>query len=96
MKREKLLTKKERKAAQGGPRPAQAGHDHTHHIHCVACGRHIEPDELQSVVGATAVVLRCQHGSQFAACAECEGRAQALLDEHDRTGRGVAAAPAWH
>jgi hypothetical protein len=96
MKREKRLTKRERKAlapsrpgAAPGARAAEP-----QHIHCVACGRHIEPEELRAA--GTAKLLRCQHGSTFAACIECEAQAVARLAEHDRTGRPVEAASAWH
>lgn len=98
MKREKTLTKKERKALQGkGPSGARgAGGGQQQHIHCVACGRHIEPTELTGAADATAVVVTCQHGSQFAACLGCQVPAQKILDEHDRTGQPVKAAAAWH
>jgi hypothetical protein len=89
MKRQKTLTKRERKALK--PRPAQA-HNHQH-IHCVACGRHIDPEEMRDD-GARFVA--CKHGSQFASCAEHIAETQALLDEHDRTGQPVKTAGAWH
>jgi hypothetical protein len=92
MKRKPQLTKKERKAL-AGPRPAQAG---THqHIHCVACGVHLDPGEFEGASPAAAWV-RCAHGSTFASCAGCTSRAQQLLDEHDRTGQPVKTASAWH
>lgn len=95
MKREKRLTKRERKALQG-PRPgAAAAHQHDHHIHCVACGRHLDEGEFHAVP-ASAKFLRCAHGSQFAACAEHEAQAKLLLDTHDRTGQPVQSASAWH
>ena len=95
MKRAKLLTKKERRALVApGARAAKAGSGQ--HIHCVACGRHIDPEELQAVVNQTATILTCQHGSRFASCVECAPRSQELLDEHDRTNRPVATAAAWH
>lgn len=90
MKRQKKLTKRERKADKT---PAAAGHDHQH-IHCVACGRHIDEHELET--NGTATVVTCAHGSSFAACVACEKKAQALLDEHDRTGKPVKAAAAFH
>ena len=91
MKREKRLTKRERKAAGG-----EAGHQHEHgHIHCIACGRHIEPSEF-SDSPPTARILACQHGSKFPSCADCVERGQAILDEHDRTNKPVKAAEAWH
>ena len=91
MKREKRLTKRERKALTSASGGAQGSAPR--HIHCVACGRHIEPSELRM---GTAKLLKCQHGSQFSACRDCERQAIALLDEHDRSGRPVAAASAWH
>jgi hypothetical protein len=91
MRREKRLTKRERKAQ------APAG-EHAHdaqHIHCVACGRHIDPDEFGKSP-PNALFIRCQHGSRFAACSGCQARATELLAEHDRSGKPVAAAAAWH
>lgn len=92
-KREPRLTKRERKAQQppaGGP---GHGHDHDQHIHCIACGRHLDQVEFQR---GSALVVRCQHGSQFPSCAACEITSQRLLDEHDRTGKPVQTAAAWH
>lgn len=91
MKREKTLTKKEKKALKG-PRPEQHDHDHQH-IHCVACGRHLDPSEFRS---AAATWLTCKHGSRFASCADCANKGRQLLEAHDRSGRPVEAASAWH
>lgn len=93
MKREKQLTKRERKALKE-PRPGAAQHQHQH-IHCVACGRHLDAHEF-SGASPTALWLRCQHGSQFASCTECRRQSQELLDTHDRTGQAVQSAAAWH
>ncbi len=93
MKREKQLTKRERKALKPGA-PAKA---HTHeqkHIHCVSCGMHIDPERFDAP--ETATYVRCQHGSQWASCTACVPRAKELLAEHDRTGKPVQAAGAWH
>jgi len=91
MKRQKRLTRRERKAAAGN---AAAAHSHAH-IHCVACGRHIDPDEFtRSPISAR--YLRCQHGSRYASCSPCVARAMELLREHDRTGAPVRVAQAWH
>lgn len=90
MKREKRLTKREKKAL--APARPQAA-PNLQHIHCIACGRHIEPDEFQT---SHALMLRCQHGSTFPACAECKEKGTALLAEHDRTGTPVRTAGAWH
>ncbi|MDB4977755.1 MAG: hypothetical protein JWN48_6096 [Myxococcaceae bacterium] len=102
MKREKRTTKKERKAAAGGvvarpaargAAPAQRAHDHTH-IHCVACGKHLDPSSFGEPGGPA--FYRCQHGSDFAHCAEHEVLAKQLVDEHDRTGKPVKSVAAWH
>lgn len=92
MKREKRLTKRERKAL-APQRPAPAHNHHHQHIHCVACGRHIEPEEFDS---SHALWLTCNHGSQFPACVECKDKGVALLAEHDRSGNPVRTANAWH
>ncbi len=91
MKREKQLTKRERKALKPG-RPAPAAQDQ--HIHCVACGAHL--DAAQFAPPASAQYVRCKHGSQWASCTACVPRSRALLEEHDRTGQPVQAAGAWH
>lgn len=89
------LTKRERKALSGNPGGGGGGHDHAHHIHCVACGVHLDPSQF-SATPSTARWVTCQHGSRFAACEGCVTEAKRLLDEHDRTGRPVDAAPAFH
>jgi len=92
MKRAKQLTKRERKALA----PArQAAAPSAQHIHCIACGRHIDPTEFDAGA-ASATMLRCDHGSRFPACVTCEAPAKALLAEHDRSGKNVQAASAWH
>jgi len=91
MKRQKRLTKRERKEQSGG-----GGHRHDHgHIHCIACGRHIDPEEFSSAPPG-AMVITCEHKSQFPACTGCEVTARYLVAEHDRTGKSVNAAPAYH
>jgi hypothetical protein len=92
MKREKRLTKREKKEATGG---GAAGHQHQGHIHCIACGRHIEPGEF-SLAPPSAVVITCEHKSQFPSCANCEVTARYLVAEHDRTGKPVNTAAAYH
>jgi methionyl-tRNA synthetase len=92
MKRQKTLTKRERKAItgtrpSGTPREAQ-------HIHCVACGRHIDAAEFNQPASATRVL--CEHKSQFASCLGCVSKTKELLAEHDRTGQPVKTAAAWH
>jgi hypothetical protein len=94
VKREKRLTKREQKALRG-PRPGAATHQHEEHIHCIACGRHIEPAEFTAKPPA-AVRLRCQHGGNWPACDGCAARAREMLALHDRTGQPVERAQAWH
>jgi hypothetical protein len=89
MKREKRLTKREKKEQSGG------GHNHAQHIHCIACGRHIDPSEF-SLSPPSALVITCEHKSQFPACANCEVTARYLVGEHDRTGKPVNSAAAYH
>lgn len=96
-----MLTKREKKSLEP-PRPprarpaAGAAGDHGHqHIHCVACGRHIDAAELAGDE-PKATILVCQHGSQFASCVGCVEGSQSLLDEHDRLNQPVKAASAWH
>ena len=89
MKRQKRLTKREKKATEGG-------HQHQHqHIHCISCGRHLDPEEF-SASPATAKIIACQHGSKFPVCADCVEPGVKLLAEHDRTGQPVKTADAWH
>jgi hypothetical protein len=90
-KTKKRLTKRERKALLGkGP----SGHEGKH-IHCVACGRHLDSPEF-TANPSTARWLVCQHKSKFASCVGCVSASQARLDEHDRLGRPVKMAPAYH
>jgi hypothetical protein len=96
MKREKRLTKKERKA--DGPLVARATsaaqHQHERsHIHCIACGKHLDPDAFGP---GGADFYRCQHGGDFPHCAGCVEQARELVDEHDRTGKPVESAAIWH
>ena len=101
MKREPRITKRDRKAA-APPRPApppraapkSEPRTEPQHIHCVACGRHLDPVHFQKP--QTAVVLKCLHDSAFAACTKCVTKAQAMLDEHDQTNTPVQPAKAWH
>jgi hypothetical protein len=92
MKRKPQLTKKERKA-MAGPRPAQSGN--AQHIHCIACGVHLDPREFEPP-RSSATIVRCQHGSSFPSCTGCVTIAQQLLDDHDRTNQPVKTAAAWH
>ena len=92
MKREKQLTKRERKAANGAGPSGKS--NEAQHIHCVACGRHLDPAEFNAP--ATAVGVFCQHKSRFASCVACVDRTKELLAEHDRTGQAVKMAAAWH
>jgi len=87
----KRLTKRERKALEGrGPSGHEGGH-----IHCVACGRHIDPPEFVARP-STARWLRCDHGTRYASCAGCVSEAQQRLAEHDRSGKPVQVAAAYH
>jgi hypothetical protein len=87
-KKQKRLTKKERKAQQGSA-------EDTRHIHCIACGRHLHSHEF-SKSPITARYLSCLHGTKYAVCAKCVPAGQRLLEEHDRTGGPVRTAAAWH
>jgi hypothetical protein len=92
MKREKKLTKRERKAAEGkSPSRAAQG---AQHIHCIACGRHLDLHEFDDPPKATMIV--CKHGSSFPSCVDCESLSRKLVAEHDETGGNVKSAPAWH
>jgi hypothetical protein len=95
MKRKPKLTKREKKALAPA-RPAQAPkHDHAHgHIHCVACGKHLEESDFEAP--ATATIITCQHGSNFPSCVKCMSQSMALIAEHDRTNQPVKTAGAWH
>jgi hypothetical protein len=91
MKRPKQLTKRERKALQPTrPQPAAQGQ----HIHCVSCGVHLHAEQFDPP--ATATYVRCAHGSTWPACMEHVPQAREILAEHDRTGRPVQPAAAWH
>lgn len=114
MDREKRLTKRERKTIFGkgpsGTAPARAS-DPTatagapqagSHIHCVACGKHLDTvGEIRARAAAGInsdlwATVSCLHGSQFYACFNCVPQAKTLLDEHDRTGKQVKMASPWH
>ena len=90
MQRTKRLTKRERKDLSPG-----TGGQQQAHIHCIACGRHLNPEEFTHAP-ATAKYLICDHQSRFPACADCEIPARGLIAEHDRTGKPITQAAAWH
>lgn len=92
MKRKPKLTKRERKALSPA-RPIAHSHEHQH-IHCIACGKHL--DEADFEAPATATVITCDHGSNFPSCVMCMSQAMALVKEHDRTNQPVRISPAWH
>jgi hypothetical protein len=94
MQREKRLSKRERRALDPAQSSQQAA-GHAQHIHCISCGRHLEPSEFQGP-NPTAVSLQCDHKSTFPACRDCQVNARYLISEHDRTGKPVAVAEAWH
>jgi hypothetical protein len=93
MKREKRLTKREKKAQdpnyRAGPRVQNQ------HIHCIACGRHLDAAEL-TASPPTATTIVCEHGSTFPTCIGCMQESQALVDAHDKSGEPVRTAEAWH
>jgi len=90
----KRLTKRQRQALVGkGPSGTPSAE--SQHIHCIACGRHIDPTEFTGRP-ASATRLTCQHGSRFASCTTCVPEAQRRLDEHDKTGQPPKIASAWH
>lgn len=89
-KKAKRLTKKERKAASGGGSGGAP-----QHLHCIACGRHLDPGEFAGA-SPTARVLTCDHGGRFPSCTGCVPTATTLIAEHDRSGKPVQAASAWH
>jgi hypothetical protein len=93
MKREKRLTKRERKDAD--PTRETRVNRPAEHIHCIACGRHIEPKEFTSFPPKS-VYLQCDHKHDFPSCAECQVTARYLIAEHERTGSPVQVAQAWH
>jgi hypothetical protein len=96
VKREKRLTKREQKALKAAAAPS--AHAHTHdqpHIHCVACGRHLDPSEFDGA-SPLATHVRCAHGKEWSTCVGCAVRARELLAIHDRTGQPVQHASAWH
>ena len=90
MQRTKRLTKRERKDLTPRVANPQAAH-----IHCIACGRHLDAEEF-SAASPSASYLICDHGSRFPACTSCEITARGLIAEHDRTGKPVSQAQAWH
>jgi hypothetical protein len=96
MKRKPKLTKREKKA-MSPPRAAPAAGkpgDDGGHIHCVACGKHLEPTDFDAP--AVATVITCDHGSKFASCTKCVTKSTALVKEHDATNKPVRFATAWH
>jgi hypothetical protein len=90
VQRQKRLTKREKKAQSPGTHE-----HHQQHIHCISCGRHLDPEEFQSSP-PTGIVITCQHGSQFPSCRACEVDSRARVAEHDRTGQPPRMANAWH
>jgi hypothetical protein len=90
----KRLTKRQRQELVGKG-PSGVPKAESNHIHCIACGRHIDPTELTSRP-ASATRLTCKHGSRFASCVGCVAEAQTRLDEHDRSGQPPRIANAWH
>jgi len=91
MQRKKRLTKRERKDLT----PGASAQQHAQHIHCIACGRHLDPAEF-TATPPSAKFLICDHQSRFPACTDCDVIARSLIAEHDRTGKPIAQAQAWH
>lgn len=93
MKREKRPTKREKK--QADPTRIERLARSKEHIHCIACGRHLDSAEFTSFP-AKSVFLQCEHKHDFPACADCQVTARYLIAEHERTGQPVQTAHAWH
>lgn len=93
MKREKRLTKKERKA-QSPSGTKQAGGGHHGHIHCIACGKHLDPNSFGEPDGSE--FIRCEHGADFPSCVACHDLSKKMIEEHDRTNKPIQKAAAWH
>jgi hypothetical protein len=55
----------------------------------------MEPGEF-SASPPSAKSIACEHGSMFPCCTTCVAAGQRLLEEHDRTGKPVQTAGAWH
>lgn len=93
MKRQKRLTKREKKALD--PHHRAGPNVKMEHIHCISCGRHIDGAELSSSP-PTATLITCDHGSRFPSCIGCMQHAEQLVAEHDKSGQPVKTASAWH
>ena len=94
MKRKPMLTKREKKAL-APPRPARQAAPSGHgHIHCIACGKHLDPNDFEPP--AVATTITCDHGSQFPTCVKCMVKSTALVKEHDASNQPVRSATAWH
>jgi hypothetical protein len=96
MKRKPQLTKREKKAL-AGPRPAQAQQaapSGQGHIHCIACGKHLDESDFEAP--AVATTITCDHGSKFPTCTKCLTKSTALVKEHDQSNQPVRSATAWH
>lgn len=95
MKRTKRLTKREKKALDPRRAAASGAQAQHQHIHCIACGRHLDAAEFDGPP-ASATYITCDHGSQFPTCVTCIVQSQMLVAAHDRTGQPVKVAGAWH
>jgi hypothetical protein len=84
------------------PIAARPQQDPGAHLHCVACGKHLDTvgeaskRAAQGLQNNLWMAVRCAHGSEWVSCMGCLEKAQQLLDEHDRTGNAVRSAAAWH
>ena len=94
MKRQPKLTKREKKALSP-PRPARPATPTGHgHIHCIACGKHLDESDFEAP--AVATVITCDHGSKFPTCTKCLTKSVSLVKEHDASNQPVRSATAWH
>jgi hypothetical protein len=94
MKRKPQLTKREKKALSPARPAQQAGPSAHGHIHCIACGKHLDESDFEAP--AVATTITCDHGSKFASCTKCLSKSMALVKEHDATNSPVRSANAWH
>lgn len=92
MKRVKRPTKRERRDLD--PNRPVSGQNQKH-IHCIACGRHIEESEFNTFPPQS-LNLTCEHKHDFPCCSGCQVTARYLILEHERTGNPVQAARNWH
>lgn len=88
-----MLTKREKKALEP-KRPSGQAATGNGHIHCIACGKHLNESDFEAPAVATTIV--CDHGSRFPTCTMCLMKSTALVKEHDATSSPIRSATAWH